>query len=99
MSVVRLYGLVCLRIVKFIFLSTVLKDDSLMTWITIAYNIKKSYRWRRVPHGSQGSEIDAPELKFLSNVLPKSNILDSQLSFVYSTFLKEHERKAVYNIR
>jgi hypothetical protein len=82
-----------LRTAKFILLSAVLKDDSLMTWITINYNIKKSHRWRRVPHSSQGSEIDAPELKFLSNVLPKSNILDTELSFVHSTFLKRHDGK------
>ena len=71
MSLVRLYDLVCLRTTKFILSSNVLKDESLMTSITINYNIKKSYRWRRVPHGSQRSEIGAPELKVLSNVLAK----------------------------
>jgi hypothetical protein len=79
MSLVLLYGLEYLRTAKFILLSSVLKNDSLMTWITINYDIKKSHRWRRVPQSSQGSEIDAPELKFLSNVLPKSNILNFRL--------------------
>jgi len=71
MSLVRLYDFVCLRTAKFILPSTVLKDDSLMTSVTINYNIQKSYRLRRVPHSSQKSEIGARELKFLSNVLAK----------------------------
>ena len=43
MYLVRHYGLECLRTAKFILLSTALKDDSLMTSITVTNDIKKSY--------------------------------------------------------